>query len=45
VGLFGLAFAAMVFLAAIGFHPALYLIVLLVVGVGTIAIGGRIKGA
>ncbi|MCU1494361.1 MAG: hypothetical protein JWO62_2125 [Acidimicrobiaceae bacterium] len=40
-----LAFASMVFLAAIGFRPALYLVVLLVVGVATIAIGGRIKGA
>jgi hypothetical protein len=38
-----LAFASMVFLAAIGFKPALFLVVLLVVGVATIALGGRIR--
>ena len=39
-----IALASMVFLAAIGFKPALYLVVLLAVGVATIAIGGRIRG-
>ncbi|MDA8291910.1 MAG: hypothetical protein M0Z33_09570 [Actinomycetota bacterium] len=40
----GGGFAAMVFLAAIGFRPALYLVVLLVAGVTVIAVGGRIRG-
>lgn len=40
-----LAFAALVFLAAIGFKPALFLIVLLVAGVVIIAVGGRIRSA
>lgn|GEM_PF-1772852 len=40
-----LAFAGMVFLAAIGFKPALFLIVLLVAGVAIIAVGGRIRSA
>ncbi|HUY30000.1 MAG TPA: hypothetical protein VMV02_03280 [Acidimicrobiales bacterium] len=39
------AFAAMVFLAAIGFRPALFLVVLLVTGVAVIAVGGRIRGS
>jgi len=45
LGLGALAFAAMVFLAAIGFRPALFLVVLLVVGIAIIAVGGRIRGA
>ncbi len=38
-----LAFGATVFLAAIGFKPALFLVVLLVAGVVLIAVGGRIR--
>lgn len=45
VGLVLLAFAAMVFLAAIGFKPALFLVVLLVAGFVMIALGGRIRGS
>ena len=40
-----LALAALVFLAAIGFRPALFLVVLLVAGVVIIAVGGRIRSA
>lgn len=43
--LFLVAAGAMVFLAAIGFTPALYLVVLLAVGVVVIAVGGRIRGS
>lgn len=44
-GLGLLGFSATVFLAAIGFKPAFFLVVLLVAGVLTIAVGGRIRGS
>ena len=39
------AFGATVFVAAIGFKPALFLVVLLVAGIVIIAVGGRIRSA
>ncbi len=39
-----LAFAGLVFLAAIGFDPAAYLLVFVAAGVLIIAVGGRIRG-
>jgi len=40
-----LAVAGLVFLSAIGFKPALFLLVFLVAGVVLIALGGRIRDA
>jgi hypothetical protein len=40
-----IAFFAIVFLAAIGYTPAIGLLIFLVIGVALIALGGRIKKA
>ena len=40
-----IAFAATLFLAAIGFTPALFLLVFVVAGVVLIVLGGRIRGS